>query len=88
MKITQKLGQPRRRSRGGEEDRGLNRKFKRGVKDKGIGHWVNGVENLIISDRPVLQVIRTIREVINTSRPKKVSRFRAVRIILVNISAR
>ena len=28
---------------GGEEDRGLNRKFKRGVKDKGIGHWVNGV---------------------------------------------
>ena len=29
---------------GGEEDRGLNRKFKRGVKDKGIGHWVNGVE--------------------------------------------
>ena len=28
----------------GEEDRGLNRKFKRGVKDKGIGHWVNGVE--------------------------------------------
>lgn len=28
----------------GEEDRGLNRKFKRGVKDKGIGHWVNGIE--------------------------------------------
>ena len=28
----------------GEEDRGLNRRFKRGVKDKGIGHWVNGVE--------------------------------------------
>ena len=28
---------------GGEEDRGLGRKFKRGVKDKGIGHWVNGV---------------------------------------------
>ena len=27
----------------GEEDRGLNRKFKRGVKDKCIGHWVNGV---------------------------------------------
>ena len=27
----------------GEEDRGLNRRFKRGVKDKGIGHWVNGV---------------------------------------------
>ena len=56
----------------------MGRKFKRGVKDKGIGHWVNGVENLIISDRPVLQVI-------NTSRPKEVSRFRAVRIILVNI---
>ena len=34
---------------------------------KCIGHWVNGVENPIISDRPVLQVIRTIREVINTS---------------------
>ena len=31
---------------GGEEDRGLNRKFKRGVKDKGIGHWVNGVERV------------------------------------------
>ena len=30
----------------GEEDRGLNRKFKRGVKDKGIGHWVNGVERV------------------------------------------
>lgn len=29
---------------GGEEDRCLGRKFKRGVKDKGIGHWVNGVE--------------------------------------------
>lgn len=29
---------------GGEEDRGLNRKLKRGVKDKCIGHWVNGVE--------------------------------------------
>ena len=28
----------------GEEDRCLGRKFKRGVKDKGIGHWVNGVE--------------------------------------------
>lgn len=27
----------------GEKDRGLNRKFKRGVKNKGIGHWVNGV---------------------------------------------
>ena len=27
----------------GEEDRCLGRKFKRGVKDKGIGHWVNGV---------------------------------------------
>ena len=22
----------------------MGRKFKRGVKDKGIGHWVNGVE--------------------------------------------
>ena len=22
----------------------LSRKFKRGVKDKGIGHWVNGIE--------------------------------------------
>ena len=45
---------------GGEEDRGLNRRFKRGVKDKGIGHWVNGVESKpIISDRPVLQVINT-----------------------------
>ena len=31
---------------GGEEDKGLNRKFKRGVKDKGIGHWVNGVESV------------------------------------------
>ena len=31
---------------GGEEDRGLIRKFKRGVKDKGIGHWVNGVERV------------------------------------------
>ena len=42
---------------------------------KGIGHWVNGVESKpIISDRPVLQVI-------NTSRPKEVSRFRAVRIM-------
>ena len=28
----------------GEEDRCLGRKFKRGVKDEGIGHWVNGVE--------------------------------------------
>lgn len=28
----------------GEEDRCLGRKFKRGVKDKGIGHWVNGIE--------------------------------------------
>ena len=55
---------------------------------KGIGHWVNGIENPIISDRPVLQVIRTIREVTNTSRLKEVSRFRAVRIILVNISGR
>ena len=27
----------------GEEDRCLGRKFKRGVKDKGIGHWVDGV---------------------------------------------
>ena len=46
------------------------------------GHWVNGVESKpIISDRPVLQVI-------NISRLKKVSRFRAVRIILVNISGR
>ena len=27
---------------------------------KGIGHWVNGIESKpIISDRPVLQVIRT-----------------------------
>ena len=30
----------------GEEDRCLGRKFKRGVKDKGIGHWVNGVERV------------------------------------------
>ena len=52
------------------------------------GHWVNGIEGPIISDRPVLQVIRTIREVTNTSRLKEVSRFRAVRIILVNISGR
>lgn len=29
---------------GEEEDRCLGRKFKRGVKDKGIGHWVNGIE--------------------------------------------
>ena len=48
---------------------------------KGRGHWVNGVEKPIISDRPVLQAIRTIREVINTSRLKEVSRFRAVRIM-------
>ena len=48
---------------------------------EGIGHWVNGIEKPIISDRPVLQVI-------NTSRPKEVSGFRAVRIILVNISER
>ena len=41
---------------------------------KCIGHWVNGIENPIISDRPVLQVI-------NTSRLKEVSRFRAVRIM-------
>ena len=34
----------RRGGRGGEEDRCLGRKFKRGVKDKGIGHWANGVE--------------------------------------------
>ena len=31
---------------GGEEDRGLNRKLKRGVKDKGRGHWVDGVESV------------------------------------------
>ena len=31
---------------GGEEDRCLGRKFKREVKDKGIGHWVNGVERV------------------------------------------
>ena len=30
----------------GEEDRYLGRKFKRGVKDKGRGHWVNGVERV------------------------------------------
>lgn len=64
---------------------------KKGVWEKGekvyrtLGEWGR---KPIISDRPVLQVIRTIREVINTSRPKEVSRFRAVRIILVNISAR
>ena len=51
-----------------------------------LGEW--GRRKPIISDRPVLQVIRTIREVINTSRLKEVSRFRAVRIILVNISGR
>ena len=31
---------------GGEEDRCLSRQFKRGVKDKGIGHWVNRVERV------------------------------------------
>ena len=41
---------------------------------KGRGHWVNGVEKPIISDRPVLQVI-------NTSRPTEVGRFRTVRIM-------